>query len=219
MKVNFSKNTKPAAQPAAPRPEVTLTVLAEGRNGLKAFANVMHNGMFFNGLRVFEGQDGELYLQYPARDTGTTNEDGSKRWANYFNPTKELKEELTKKVVGAYKAALGEENDYVPSEVELPADAVRVRLIPENTWGGLANVSVTFRGMYLNNMVVMVSKEGNPYVQFPSRVRMKDGEPVIGENGYQVRDAYYGATTAEVRNELVSFVLKRTQEEYEKANA
>lgn len=217
MKVNFNKNTKPAPE-KAPLPEVQVTVLAEGRNGLKAFATLRQDGMFYNGLRVFEGANG-LYVQYPARDTGTTDEEGNKKYSSYYTPTKELREELNKKVLAAYYEAVGQTAEYEPAELELPADAVRVTLCKENTWGGLAFVRATYKGMYLNDLLVKVSKTNDPYVVYPSRIRMKDGEEVIGDNGYKVRDPWYGAMSAEVRKELDGMILAKVQEEYEKANA
>lgn len=60
----------------------------------------------------------------------------------------------------------------------------------QSGWIARADI-VTDEKLYLNNISVKNKKDGGYWTQYPSSVRMRDGQPVKDEKGYDIRDEFY----------------------------
>lgn len=94
---------------------------------------------------------------------------------------------------------------------------VRVRLVNKEGSNLIAVCSMTFRGMFFNDIFVKVNKDDNAYFQQASRKRVgKDGQDVKDENGYVIYDPYYGPANKETREEWDRIIMEAVQAEMDK---
>ena len=60
----------------------------------------------------------------------------------------------------------------------------------DNSWMARVDI-VTDEKLYLNNISIRNKKDGGYWTQYPSQVRMRNGQPEKDQNGFDVRDEYY----------------------------
>ena len=60
----------------------------------------------------------------------------------------------------------------------------------DNSWMARVDI-VTDEMLYLNNITIRNKKDGGYWTQYPSQVRMRNGQPEKAQNGYDIRDEYY----------------------------
>lgn len=71
-----------------------------------------------------------------------------------------------------------------------------------------AFANVVFEGpLFMNSIAVRLKGNGEPYLAFPGKKRMKNGAEVVNESGYPIYDNYYGPADAQTREKLEKMVL------------
>lgn len=81
-------------QPDLAITDIKLRLIEEGRDGLVAWAScVIGGGIFLNNIAIRRGQDGSLFLTYPAKQTAA----GTRY--NYFHPISREAADLIERAV------------------------------------------------------------------------------------------------------------------------
>lgn len=195
----FNSKTKAAATaPQTAMVSRARKVNFDNNPGLIGFFSVTTKGYpVFGKVSLLEREDDQFGLLFPVKrklDKATgkrvvdkyKDKDGNERETNFIHPiSKEVREELTNKIVEAFEAVNDEKweeikkEDILDSLTEENPTVVRfpqfrdVATFP--TLVGDASF-VTINEMVMNELQLRESKEGNYYISFPADRYEKDGE-------------------------------------------
>ncbi len=76
-----------------------------------------------------------------------------------------------------------------------------------------AFVNVIYEGtVFMQSVAVRENKEGEVYITFPNKKRVKDGADVLNEEGKPIYDALYGPADAETRKHLEEMIMAAVQD-------
>lgn len=196
------------------------------RPSIVAFASVNYEGKLFLGnIAVTCDAQGTPFLRLPAKKRTRGGEDVLDRdqkpiYDEYYSPAdKETREHLEQMVFTAVQDAL----DGIESPKKEKGEEKVIVNLAKGDGPVVAFVNVVVQGKFLlNNIVVnqvlQGEKQGEGYLTYPSRKRMKNGADVLDENGKPVYDNYYGPATAEDNHKLTELVCVAVQAEFEKNN-
>lgn len=191
-----------------------VNVLQNPQSNVLAFVSLSYHGMRYNNIRIMKKNNGELYMSLPSvkrmkNGEAVKGEDGKDIYDNiYFPVTKEVREDMQNLALAAYKKAIGEEYAYTPAVLKTDANEATCRPVNfENNEKLIGFANVLWNGIVHTNTAVYVNDKEEGYVVEKYSVRMKDGQPVKDEKGYNIRDFYYHPTTAEVRKAWDELVL------------
>lgn len=98
-------------------------------------------------------------------------------------------------------------------------NTVVVRLVNSEKNPNLVGfVNIVYNDMFMADVAVKTNKEGNPFLQFPSKPRIVNGEQEVNENGYKVYDSICGPATKAAQEAILEMVVDAVNKDIEKAD-
>lgn len=218
---NTKTNTNANSVKGTPRVTNLHLVSLPNRPSLMGFANVIYEGKIFaSSIAVRQTREGDAYLRFPANKRVRNGQDvldnnGRPIYDDIFGPAdKETREHMQKMIFDAVQDAM--DGKPAPEKVK-GEEKVTVHLGKDDSNGFVAMVSGVFEGkFFLTNISVNQPENGDAFLGSPARRRMRDGQPVLDENGRQIYDDYFGPGSKADKDALENMVFAAVQAELDK---
>lgn len=182
------------------------------RPSLLGFANIVYEGkIFMSNIAVRENKEGDAFLSFPSKKRVNNGQDvldqnGRPIYDDYFGcADKTTREHVEKLIFDAVQDALDGVQKPLPPKGE---EKAIVHLVKNPSAGAIAMASVVATGkFFLTGLTINQVGEGDAFLGYPSRRRMKNGQQVVGENGRPIYDDYFGPGSKEDKEKMEDMIF------------